>query len=118
GHAAELSEAGHGAQQPGGLGVGGVVALHEDGRAAGVEPGREEHRGEVERGLSKLGRVVRDGDRMEVDDAEERRAALRGGRVRAEAAAVVAEVLGPGGLDSRKDPHAASIIAFRPYWVG
>ncbi len=44
-HPPQLAEARHGAQQPGGLGVRGDVALREDGRAVGVEARGEEHRG-------------------------------------------------------------------------
>ncbi len=104
-HPAELSEARHRAQQPGGLGVGDHVALDEDGRALGIKAGGEEHRGEVERPLAQVGRVVLDGDRVEVDDAEERVAELLGRGVLAEAAAVVAEVLRAGRLDAGEDPH-------------
>ena len=53
----------------------GHVALREDGRALRVEPGREQHRGQVERALAQVGRVVVDRDRVQVDDAEERLAA-------------------------------------------
>ena len=50
----------------------GHVALREDRRALRVEPGREQHRGQVERRLAELVRVVVDADRVQVDDAEER----------------------------------------------
>ena len=113
-HPAELPEARHRAQQPGRLGVSGHAALGEDGRALGIEAGGEEHRGEVERSLAQVGGVVLDGDRVEVDDAEERVAELLGRGVLAEAAAVVAEVLGAGRLDAGEDPHRAGIIAAAP----
>jgi hypothetical protein len=51
--------------------VSGHAALGEDGRALRIETGGEEHRREVERPLAEVGRVVLDGDRVQVDDAEE-----------------------------------------------
>ena len=109
GHPVQLAEARHGAQQPSRLGVRGDVALREDGRALGVEPGREQHRREVERLLAEIVRVVLDADRVEVDDAEEALAALLRRRVLAEAADQVAEVLVARGLDAGKDAHLCSI---------
>ena len=106
-HPAQLAEARDRAQQPGRLGVGGDVALDEDGRAVGVEPGREQQRREVERRLAQLVRLERRRDRVQVDDAEERLALLLGGRVLAEAARVVAERLGAGGSDPAENPHGA-----------
>src|SRR6185369_10150783 len=47
-----------------------------------------------------------------VDDAEERLAELLRVGVLAEAADVVAEVLFPGGLDAREDPHEAPFVRF------
>ena len=91
-HPPKFAEAGHGAEQPGRFRVGGDVALEEDGRAVGVEPGGEEQRCQVERRLVQLRRLKRSGDRVEVDDAEERLALLLRRRILAKAAAVVAEV--------------------------
>ena len=108
GHPAKLAEARDRAQQPRGLGVGRDVALGEDRRAVGVEPGREQHRSEVERRLVQLLRLERRRDRVQVDDAEERLALLLRGRVLAEAAAVVAEGLRPRSSDTGKDAHSTS----------
>ncbi len=105
-HAAELAVARHRREQPRGLGVRADVALREDGRALGIEAGGEEHRGEIERRVAERLRLVVDGDRVQVDDAEERLALLLGRRVLAEATAVVADVLRARRLDSREDPHA------------
>ena len=52
--------------------VGRYLALGEDRRALWVEARRDEHRVQVERPLAQVVRVVLDGDRVEVDDAEER----------------------------------------------
>ena len=72
-HPAELAVARHRREQPGGLGVRRHVALRENRRALRVEAGRKEQRGEVERALAEVGRVVVDRDRVQVDDAEEAR---------------------------------------------
>ena len=56
-------------------------------------------------------RVVVDGDRVQVDDAEERLAVLLRRRVLAEAADVVAEVLVAGRLDAGEDPHRHDLLA-------
>ena len=81
------------------------VALREHRRPLGVEPGRDEHRVEVERARVEVGRVVVGRDRVEVDDAEERVALLLGGGVLAEAADQVAEVFLAGRLDAGEDAH-------------
>ena len=116
GHAAQLAVARDRAEQPRGLGVRGHVALDEDGRAIRVEAGREEHRREVERRVAQLRRVVLDGDRVQVDDAEERVALLLRLRVLAEAARVVPEMLVAGRLDARKDPHGLTETTLRERW--
>ena len=94
------------------------MALGEDRRALRVEPGRKEQRGEVERALAQVGRVVVDRDRVQVDDAEERparSAPVLGRRVLAEAARLVAEVLRARGLDAGEDPHGFELSLRRPY---
>src|SRR5204863_7628867 len=88
-----------------GLRVRGDVALGEDRRPSRIEPGRDQHREEIERRRPELLRVVFDRDRVEVDDAEERVAALLRLGVLAKAAGVVAERLGPWGLDAAEDAH-------------
>jgi hypothetical protein len=115
-HAAELAEARDGAEQPRRLRMRGVVALDEDRRAVGVETRREEHRGQVERLLVQLRRVVFDRDRVEVDDAEERLAGLLRLHVLAEAAAPVSEVLVAGRLDAGEDPHGLPETTLRKRW--
>ena len=113
-HPLQLAEARDRAEQPRGLGVRGHVALCEDGRALGVEPGREQHRRQVERLLAEVVGVVLDADRVQVDDAEEPLALLLGRRVLAEAADQVAEVLVAGGLDAGEDAHLRSISTALP----
>ena len=111
-HPAELAVARDGREQPRRLGVRGDVALREDRRPLGVEAGRDEHREQVERAVVEVARVVLDGDRVEVDDAEERLAVLLGLRVLAEAADVVAEVLVARRLDAGEDPHRCPFARF------
>ena len=84
------------------------VALNEDGGAVGLEPGGEQHCGEVECRLPQLDRVIGNGDRVQVDDAEEGLAKFLGLGVLAEGPAVVAEVLCPCGLDAAEDAHLSS----------
>ena len=110
GHAAELAVARDRAEQPRGLGVRRHVALREDGRALGIEPRREQHRGQVERLLAEVVGVVLDRDRVQVDDAEEALAALLRGGVLAEAADQVAEVLVARRLDAREDAHGLIVV--------
>src|SRR5579859_2099468 len=90
GHPAQLAEARDRAQQARRLRVRLDVALDERRRALGVETGREQHRSQVDRGRAQLVGVVVDGDRVEVDDAEEALAELLRGRVLPETADVVA----------------------------
>ena len=110
GHPVQLAEARHAAQQPSRLGVGGHVTLREDGRALGVEPGREQHRREIERLLAEVLWVVLDADRVQVDDAEEALAALLGRGVLAEAADQVADRLVARGLDAGENAHFGSLF--------
>src|SRR5206468_1039456 len=106
-HSSQLPVARQGREQPGGLGVRGDVALDEDRRPLRIEAGGEKRRREVERRAAEVLGVVRDRDRVQVDDAEEGVALLLRRRVLAEAAAVVAEVLGACGLDAAEDAHGA-----------
>jgi hypothetical protein len=90
------------AEQPRALGVLVDVALDEEHAALGVEPGGEQRRRRVDRVLEKRRRVVRNADRVQVDDAVERLAALLVGDVVPDGAEVVAEVLSPRRLDARE----------------
>jgi len=86
------------------------MALAERRRALGVEAGGEQERGQVERARPQIVGVVLDGDRVQVDDAEEPVALLLGRRVLAKAADQVAEVFAARGLDAREDSHDRSIL--------
>ena len=69
-HAAQFAERRRAAQQPRRLGVRGHVALGEHDRPLGVDAGGEKHRRPCQRRLVERLRLVRRGDRVEVDDAE------------------------------------------------
>ena len=73
GHAVEVAVGGDRGEQPGELGVLADVGLAEEDAALGVEPGGEQDRGRVVEALAQLGRVVGDRDRVQVDDAVDRR---------------------------------------------
>ena len=63
-------------EQPGQLGVLVHVGLAEEDAALGIEAGGDQDRGRVVEPLAQLGRVLRDGDRVQVDDAVDRLAAV------------------------------------------
>ncbi len=82
------------------------VGLAEEDAALGVEPGGEQDRGRVVDVGPQRRRVPGNGDRVQVDDAVDRRVALvLHVHVLADRADVVAEVLAPGGLDAAEDLH-------------
>ena len=77
---------------------------------SGSRPGGEQDRGRVVEALAQLGRVVGDRDRVQVDDAVDRRRRRSWPvDVLADRADVVAEVLAPGRLDAAEDPHARDL---------
>ena len=102
-----LTEAGQALQHPAGLRVRGHLALHEDRRARRVDAGRDQLGGGDQGAFAEHLRVLLDRDRVQVDDAVDRRvAAVLAGDVLQEAADVVAQVLGARGLDAGEDDHA------------
>ena len=108
--AAELRDR---AEQPGQFGVLADVALAKEGAALGIETRGEQDRGRVVGALAQLGGVVGHGDRVQVDDAEDALAALLAGDVLHDRPDVVAQVLAPGRLDAREDPHEVCEISGR-----
>ena len=85
----------------------GDVGLAEEDAAIRVEPGGEQDRHRVVHPFAKLGRILGDGERVEVDDAVDRLAAVLPLDVLADRPDVVAEVLAPRGLDAAEDPFLA-----------
>ena len=99
-HAVEVAVGGDRGEQPGELGVLAHVGLAEEDAALRVEAGGEQDRGRVVEALAQLDWVVGDRDRVQVDDAEDRRLApILALDVLADRADVVAEVLAAGRLD-------------------
>ena len=96
-------------EQPGELGVLAHVGLAKEDAALRVEPGGDQDRGRVVEALAQLRRLVGDRDRVQVDDAVDRLAAVLALDVLADRADVVAEVLAPGRLDAAEDPHPAGL---------
>ena len=90
-------------EQPGQLGVLVDVGLAEEDAALGIEPGGEQDRRRVVEELAQLGGVVGHRDRVQVDDAVDRLAAVLALDVLADRADVVAEVLAAGRLDAGED---------------
>ena len=88
----------------------GHVALDEQRAHARVEAARDEHGREVERRLAQLLRVLRNGDRVEVDDRMERVDLMLLLHPAADGADVVAEVLLARRLDSGENAHVGPII--------
>ncbi len=72
GHARGFAEAGDRVEDPGELCVGGNVGLHVERRLRRVDAGGDVLRGGAPRLLAKGMRILRNGDRVQVDDREER----------------------------------------------
>ncbi len=105
-HPVEVAVRGDRRQQPAQLGVLADVALAEEDAARRVEPGGQQHCRGVLDVAAQLLRLVGDGDRVQVDDAVDRRVPpVLAVDVAAHRADVVAEVLAPGRLDAAEDPH-------------
>src|SRR5215218_5525638 len=106
-HAVELAERGDRAQQPRQLRVLVYVTLAEQDAAIRVQPGGDQRGGRVVDALAQPGRVVLDCDRVEVDDAVDRRVRpVLALDVLDDRPDVVAEVLATGRLDPGEDDHA------------
>ena len=116
-HAAELPEPGDGREQPSRLGVPGDMALQEERALVRVEPHRVEQRGQVERPVMQVLRVVVGRNGVQVDDAEERVVLLLGLDVLAHGADVVPYVFGTRGLDAGEDTHFAHLVKVVGYAV-
>src|SRR6185312_1009560 len=83
----------------------GHVALDEERADIGIEAAGDEERGQIERRLAESFRLLRDGDRVQVDDGVERIHLVLLGHPAADGADVVAEVLLARRLDPGKDAH-------------
>ena len=79
------------------------VGLPEEDAALGIEPGGDQDRRRVVEPLPELGGVLRHRDRVQVDDAVDRLAAVLTLDVLADCPDVVAEVLAAGRLDAAEN---------------
>ena len=89
-------------QQPGQLGVGRHVALHEQGAGLGIQAGGQQQRGHGQGGLAQLGGVAGLGQGVQVDHAVEAVALALVLDPPPHGAQEVAEVRFAGGLDARE----------------
>src|SRR5215210_1857200 len=78
------------------------VALHEDRGDFRVEPDREQHRGQLDRGVANDVRPLRHGQSVEIDDPVEDLALVLPGDPVAERTEVIPELDFAGGLDARQ----------------
>ncbi len=81
------------------------VGLAKEDAALGVEARGQEDRRRVVQALAEVGGLVRDRDRVKVDEAEDALAPLLRLDVLGDRPDVVAQVLAPGGLDAAEDAH-------------
>ena len=88
----------------------GHVALDEERRAVGIDAAGDQEGSQVQRGLAQLFRLLRHGDRVQVDDRVEAVGLVLLLDPAADSADVVAEVLVAGRLDAREDAHVAVIL--------
>ncbi len=104
GHAVEPAQPRDAIEDPGELGMGRHLALVEHDRARRVDAGGEERGGDLSDLRLQLGRVLPQGDRVQVDDAVE---ALRLARLHLHeplhGAEIIAEMQVPGRLDAGED---------------
>src|SRR3954464_10580639 len=87
------------------------MALNEESRALRIDAGCQQHRGEIQGPSTEISGLVLHGDRVEIDDAEERLTELLRAGVLAEPAAVVAKRRVTRRLDPREDPHRQRLAA-------
>ena len=92
-HPLQPPQLGHAAEQPAQLGVLQHVALTEQDAALRIEARGEQQRGEVVQAFAQPRGLVGDGDRVQIDDAVQRLAAILPGDVLGDRADVVAQVL-------------------------
>ena len=105
-HPAHLAERGDGVEDPCELGVLPHVALHEQDAALGVDAHGHQQGPHRERRAPQLLRLVRNGDRVQVDHAVHALVGVLVGDPMAKRPEQVAQVGGAGGLDAREDTFA------------
>jgi hypothetical protein len=117
-HPAELAVRRDPGEQPGQLGVLVHVRLPEQDAPLRIQARRQQDGGGVVEPRTQVGGVVRDRDRVEVDDAVDGVAPALSLDVLPDGADVVAEVLAPRRLDPGEDAHRAQGTGGRARVVG
>jgi len=103
GHATELAERCRALEDPGQLGVLVHVALDEERGHVGIDADGEQQLGQLERAGPEVGGILRDGERVQVDDAVEGVGSVLVGHPVAQRAEQVAELHVAAWLDARED---------------
>src|SRR5205085_948543 len=110
GHPVQPAERGQTAEQPSQLGMGADRALIEDDAALGVDPGGDIGGCDLAGRLAQFVGVLRQGQRVQIDDAEDAFVIVLQRDPVADRAEIVAEMQIAGRLDARKNSvHGASI---------
>ena len=104
-HAAQVAVRRHAPSTQVSRGVLGHVALDEERRTVRIDAAGDQERGEVQRRLAQLVGILRDGDRVQVDDRSRSIGVVLLRHPAADRADVVPEVLVSGRLDAREDAH-------------
>ena len=104
GHAVQPAQPRHAIENPGKLGMVGVLALVEDDVLLRVDAGGDQRGRDLAGGFAKLLRVLPLGDRMQVDHAIDAFIVVLQADPVADSAEIIAEMQVSGGLDARKDP--------------
>jgi hypothetical protein len=87
------------------------VALDENSRYFGVKTHSEEHGGQFDSGLAQDAGLLRNGERMEVNDAVEHVSVMLARHPVDQSAQMVAKVNRTGGLNTGKDArHAETLL--------
>jgi len=91
--------------------VGAHVALDKQRSLLRVDPGGDQQRGQFAGLAAQGGGILRHGDRVQIDDADEIGLLALAGDPLLDRAQVIADMQHPRGLDTRKDAGA-------PWWRG
>ncbi len=103
GHAVQPADPGDAIENPGELGMLGDLALVEDDAGLGIDPRREIAGGHAPRVLAQLRGIVRHGDRVHVDHAEDGLEVFLHADPVADRAEIIAEMGNAGRLNAGKD---------------
>ena len=111
GHAVEPAQGREAAQEPAKLGMARDAALVEDDAAVGIDAGGDVGGGHFVRLGAELKRVLRQRERVQIDDAEDAVEIALEAHPVADRAEIIAEMQVAGRLDAGKDPIHRGLIA-------